>query len=144
MPIITVTKEERDRALAGTSEGFDAERWCLDLFVRRYAFVLSAVEEILALVRDKRPLCKGTASVATRCCGFTCWFGASHGLVVDALLLQEDLRWNRKSRWLETHVLIGAEAFVDPFQGKAKAVGTVRRRGRGRRCRGWLFSWRLL
>ena len=78
--------------LAGTSEGFDGERRCLHLFVRWYTFVLSSVEEVLALVRDKRPLCKGTTSVAARCRSFACGFGTSHGFVVDALLLQQDLR----------------------------------------------------
>lgn len=115
-------------SLAGTSEGFDAECRCLDLFVCWYTLVLPSVEEVLALVRYKRPLCKGTTSVAARRRSSACRFGAGHGIIVDTFLLQQDLRWNRKSRWLETHILIGAETLVDPFKRKAKAVGAVRRR----------------
>lgn len=78
-------------SLARASEGLDAECGCFDLFVSRYALVFSAVEEVLALVRDKGPLCKGTTSVATRSRCLAYWLGTSHGFLVDVPLLQQDL-----------------------------------------------------
>lgn len=53
-----------------------------------------------------------------------------------AFLLEQDLRWQWESRWLESHVLISTKAFVDPFKGKAEAIAAMRRRRRwcGGRC----------
>jgi hypothetical protein len=53
----------------GPPEGLDVQSGCLDLAVRRHAFVLSPIEEVLALVADKGPFCESAASVCTRCCG---------------------------------------------------------------------------
>lgn len=80
-----------EACLAGPSECFDVESWGFDLSVHWHAFVLPTVEEILALVAHKSPFCKRAASVATRCCGGTCWLCTGHCVNVDALLLQKDL-----------------------------------------------------
>lgn len=126
--MIMLTEEILLASLAGTPEGFDAQCRSLHMFVGGDTFVFSSVEEVLALVRDKRPLCKGTTSVSTGCRSFACWPDASRGLVVDALLLQQNLCRNRQSWWLKSHVLVCTEALVDPFQGEAEAVRAMCRR----------------
>lgn len=81
--------------LARSSEGFDAECWCLHLLVGRDTLVLSSVEEVLTLMRDKRPLRKGAASVTTGCCSFARGLDTAYCIAMYALLLKQDLRWKR-------------------------------------------------
>lgn len=90
-----VDKRSLLASLAGAPEGFDTQCRSLYVFVGGYALVLSSVKEVLAFVRDKRPLGKGTASVSTGCRSLACWLDTSRRVVVDALLLQQDLSSNR-------------------------------------------------
>lgn len=56
-------------SLARPSESLDIQCRRLDLAVCWHAFVLSPIEEVLAFVADKGPLCKSAAGICARCYG---------------------------------------------------------------------------
>jgi hypothetical protein len=92
-----VAAKESNR-LAWTPEGFDIERRSLDLSVHRYTFVLSTVEEVLTLVADKSPLRKRAPGVSARVGCNACWLSTGNGINVNALLLEQNLGRERKTR----------------------------------------------
>lgn len=73
----------------------------------------------------KRPLGERASSIRARGPGIAAGLRAADGVDVDAAVLEEGLRGERQARGLQAHVLVGAEALVDPFEGEAEAVGAV-------------------
>lgn len=51
--------------LAGSSESLHVQRGCLNLSVRRHAFILPPIKEILALMADEGPFRKRTSGIGT-------------------------------------------------------------------------------
>lgn len=108
--------------LAGSSESLHVQRGCLHLSVRRHAFILPPIKEILALMADESPFRKRTSGIGTRRHSSTNGWCAEDGFEVDALLHQEVLCWKWESWRLEAHRLVCAEALVHPFQREAEMV----------------------
>lgn len=108
--------------LAGSSESLHVQRGRLNLSVRRHAFILPPIKEILALMADEGPFSKRTSGIGTRRHSSASGRCAKDRFEVDALLRQEALCWKWESWRLEAHRLVCAKALVNPFQREAEMI----------------------
>lgn len=106
--------------------------------IARHALVLPPIEEVLALMADKCPLCKRASRITRVLSDNTSGCSACNRLRIDVLGCEVHLRGQREAWRREPHVRIRTVALVDPFEGEAETEAAVRERLSGLLRFGWL------